>query len=126
MQKLAVLKTIILCLLLMTSGCDLFEPERQMIIILYNVTEITDTSCNLKGSIIDNMEIDLTDHGFCWGNNPSPTLDDEIISLGAISSPGIFRGYIDGLEPGLKYYVRAFARNEDQTWYSNEDDFTPP
>ncbi len=61
----------------------------------------------------------VTAYGFCWGTNASPTTADTKNNLGGTSTKKSFNATITGLNPNTKYYVRAYATNEEGTVYSD-------
>ena len=63
-------------------------------------------------------------HGYVWSKNPNPTIELQTkIDLGYSSLDRTFSFDITGLEPNTKYYVRAYATDEDRTNYSEEISF---
>lgn len=64
--------------------------------------------------------------GICWSTEPNPDINDindfkTTINAGGL---GVFSSNISGLISGTKYYVRAYATNEQGTGYGNEVSFT--
>lgn len=60
--------------------------------------------------------------GICYGNNPRPdTTGPKILSL---NKNGSFVVTITGLQPNIKYYIRAFAQNRFGTSYGRTDSIT--
>ncbi len=84
-------------------------------------TDITNNSATLNGNITDNGRAEITARGFCWGIDPQPTLDDELIPSGTGS--GTFSAAITELEPNIRYHVRAFAENSVGVAYGNDVEF---
>lgn len=58
-----------------------------------------------------------SDHGICWNTVGSPTIADEIKSLGGVSSTGTFNTSVSGLTAATTYYVRTWATNSIGTRY---------
>lgn len=59
----------------------------------------------------------IIDRGFCWGENPNPTISDNMISVD--SDNNTFQDTIKNLQERKTYYVRAFARNKKGIVYSD-------
>ena len=62
-------------------------------------------------------------YGLCWGTSASPTKESDIsIEFSERLSDG--KKVIEGLTPGTKYYIRAYAITNSGTGYGNEINFT--
>jgi len=86
-------------------------------------TKITTSTAVSGGNvIIDGGEI-INERGVCWNTTPSPTIDD-FMSKDASGGTGIFSSDLTNLNPGTKYYVRAYANSLAGTAYGNEVSFT--
>ena len=59
----------------------------------------------------------IIERGFCWGENPNPTISDNMISVD--SDNNTFQDTIKNLQERKTYYVRAFARNKKGIVYSD-------
>jgi hypothetical protein len=64
----------------------------------------------------------VVDKGVCWSNSAFPTILNSRISLG--SGIGSISATLSNLNPGVRYYVRAYATNSTGTTYSNQVNFT--
>ncbi|MCR5071050.1 MAG: carboxypeptidase regulatory-like domain-containing protein [Bacteroidales bacterium] len=60
--------------------------------------------------------------GFCWGIYPEPDIADNVLKCDPKSKE--MSKVLSSLEPGSKYYVRAFAKNSLGIAYSNDCSFT--
>ena len=89
-----------------------------------DVTNVTTSSAkvNYKANIEGGLEVD--EHGVCWSeSNTIPTINDHYVSGG--NGTGTFSVDLTGLNPGTKYYVRAYAKNEQGgEAYGTAKDFT--
>ena len=63
----------------------------------------------------------VTAKGVCWGTNQNPTTSDNKTSNG--TGTGSFISSIAGLNPGITYYLKAYAINEMGTAYSSQATF---
>lgn len=106
--------------------CDLLERlemlENQLqpiMIMTEGVTEVTQTSFTVNGKVLtDNSNSNITQRGFVFGIDHNPTLNNSSVNNG--SGTGAFTSTISGLNAAHTYYVRAFAINNNGTFYGNE------
>ena len=83
-------------------------------------------SVTIVGEITSLGIVPITDHGHCWSYaNPSPTINDNILSKGPTSTVGIFYNTIN-LNPGntATYYYRAYAIKNNTIVYGDVETFT--
>ncbi|MCM1422104.1 MAG: fibronectin type III domain-containing protein, partial [Bacteroides sp.] len=87
-----------------------------------SVTEITETSAKLGGTITSDGGKSVTSKGFCWSaTNAEPTVND---SRHEVNGNGTyFTTVLSGLSSGQKYYVRFYAENEAGISYGNVVEF---
>jgi uncharacterized protein (TIGR02145 family) len=64
---------------------------------------------------------DITQRGVCWSLSPAPEITDYLTNNG--SGTGKFVSNINGLSPGTKYYIRAYAINTAGVAYGDEYNF---
>ncbi|MCB9001262.1 MAG: hypothetical protein H6537_04720 [Bacteroidales bacterium] len=64
----------------------------------------------------------ITQRGVCWAKTSSPTITDSI-STDSIGN-GTFASNMANLNAGIKYYVRAYAKNSEGVGYGLEKAFT--
>jgi len=79
---------------------------------LINVESISGNSARAEysGGISDGGSA-ITSNGFCWSNNPNPTISDNVCNS---------NGDLTNLLPNTNYYVRGYATNITGTGYSNQ------
>lgn len=105
-----------------------FETEEETTIILpdietVSVEEIDETEATITGNLVSSGGGTVTVKGFVWGTDPAPVIDQDN-KTSEDGEPGLFSTTIDDLEPGVNYFVRAYATNEEGTAYGNELEFT--
>ena len=75
------------------------------------------------GTNLSGNGLEITSKGIVWSTTPKPT-----IGLSTKTEDGkgdsAFTSKITGLSPGTKYYISAYAVNEDGVGYGNELSFT--
>jgi uncharacterized protein (TIGR02145 family) len=86
------------------------------------ISSITGSSAISGGNISDDSGSLVTENGICWGTESNPTTDNNKLYYGA--GLGLFVSTLNGLKPGTKYFVRAYATNNVGIAYGNEITFT--
>ncbi len=81
---------------------------------------VTMSSMNAScgGNVTSDGGATVTARGVCWSTSPNPTTANSKTS--DLGSTGIFNSILNGLTPGLTYYVKAYATNSIGTAYGNE------
>ena len=87
-------------------------------LITSDVTDISEFSAFVGGSVTDDGGLLVTDRGVCWSIVPNPTIADMYMSIG--EGLGDFSNRIIGLERSTTYYVRSYATNSFTTAYGNQ------
>jgi len=88
------------------------------------VTGVDHDSGTGNGNITVIGSANATKRGFCWNTTGNPTIADDKVEEEGNFGTGVFTGSITGLDPGIKYYVKAYAYNEAGYGYGEEVDFT--
>jgi hypothetical protein len=82
------------------------------------ISNITQSSMEVSGSITKIGGTPVAQHGFCWSSSETePTIVGTRSELGATASPKTFSTNIVNLKSGTTYYVRAYATNSTGTIY---------
>lgn len=68
------------------------------------------------------LEVSLT--GFCYSKQVSPTVSDFVVNEG--KGLGAFNTYLNEVDAGQTYYVRAFAQNTEGVGYGQQVEFKTP
>ena len=119
-----------LCLITATFIISIFnackpEPEPQtpgsVSVTTSSVSNITETSAKCGGTVTASG-YSVGNCGLCYSELPNPTINSYITSdqMGT----GTFISTMSGLEPGTKYYVRAYATTSSGTLYGEQKEFT--
>ncbi|MEQ1800018.1 MAG: fibrobacter succinogenes major paralogous domain-containing protein, partial [Lacibacter sp.] len=86
-------------------------------------TGITYSSANIGGTVSVTGTVTITGRGICYGTTQNPTFEhDSKITAG--SGTGSFTGNLISLDPGVKYFARAYAISNATVIYGNQVDFT--
>ena len=89
------------------------------------ITQIMQTSAVAGGNVTSDGNANVTERGVVYSTNPNPVitnLNNTIRPCG--SGTGEFTYTITGLQSGMKYYIRAYAKNDVGTAYGEEVSFT--
>lgn len=93
---------------------------------MIDVSGVTDNAATLSGTILSIGDSRVIAHGFCWGTQENPSLEDgNHNDLGSTETPKDFSYNLSNLTPNQHYYVRAYAKNSAGIAYSSKQlDFT--
>lgn len=92
------------------------------IVYTRSVSDITYTTARVSALLKENQLESITQAGFCYSKSPIPTVEDDKVVHTATS--GAFSSYLNDLEEGTTYYVRAYAMNVNGISYGREMCFT--
>ena len=92
------------------------------VVLTLDMTDTTSTTAKGHGKVTDQGGSAVTERGICWSTSPSPTTSGSHANSG--TGMGEYTVSISNLTPGTKYYVRAYATNEQGTTYGEQKDFT--
>lgn len=112
----------VVCGMILQSCDQAFGPPVK--VTTMTITAITDSTAVSGGSITANTSTKIAARGVCWSSvNELPTINDSKSSDG--SGDGSFTSKLTALKPLRKYYVRAFATdNNSKTYYGAAVSFT--
>ena len=121
-----------LCLITATFIISIFnackpEPEPEpntpgsVKVTTSSVSNITETSAKCGGTVTASG-YSVGNCGLCYSELPNPTVSSYITSDQV--GTGTFTSTMSGLEPGTKYYVRAYATTSSGTLYGEQKEFT--
>ena len=105
--------------------CEMFEQLELLrnqlepiVIQTEGVTAVTQNSFTVNGKVLTDGNSTITQRGFVYGIDHNPSISNYSVNSG--TGTGTFTSTITGLDAGITYYVRAFATNENGTFYGNE------
>jgi formylglycine-generating enzyme required for sulfatase activity len=93
------------------------------VITTSDINNIILTTAVSGGNITHDGGSMVTSRGVCWSTGQTPTIADSYTTDG--DGKGIFTSIITGLTPNVKYYLRAYAINGEDTSYGGTMSFTP-
>jgi uncharacterized protein (TIGR02145 family) len=114
---------LLLLFVLFISSCERLEIKRITKVSTGSVSDITASSAIVQGNIIEQGEGGIKKYGHCWSLSPGPTISNDKTELGKVNTTGTYNSEMVDLAPGNKYYVRAYATDNDGTSYGNEISF---
>ena len=89
------------------------------------ITEITPTSAVLNGKFNKKSGSAIEEYGFVYGVMPTPSLDNGAVKVvvKGMAQIGNYSYAISGLTNGETYFVRAFAKTENEEFYGETQSF---
>ena len=111
-----------LLLLILISSCSKDDIKTLPTLTTIEITGITDNSAYSGGLITNNGNDEVIERGVCWSTTIlEPTIIGDKTTDG--TGMGEFSSFMEGLQPGTTYYVRAYATNSSGTAYGNITSF---
>lgn len=105
------------------AGCDDNKDSAKLPkLTTTDVSEFTSNRAISGGNITDEGGYEVNVRGICWRTDRTPTVNDIITTDGR--GTGSFTSIMINLMPDTKYYVRAYATNNNGTAYGKEVSFT--
>ncbi len=107
---------------LWVDSCDRieFEPESILYITTDSVQTVDLNTYRLSGSILNMGKEDILEHGFCWSDHGTPTIEGPSVKLGSTVSTGSYSAIIHELQPKTTYYFKAYASTKTGTTYGED------
>jgi len=87
------------------------------------LADIDYSAVTVTGNIVDDGGLDVIERGIVWDTVSRPTKNNNYAVVEGAAGKYEYR--ISGLETGVKYYARAYARNEKGYVYSEPLEFIP-
>jgi len=119
-------KTLIGVLMLIISLSIIYSCRKDVptppVLTTIDPTEITQTTVTTGGNITSDGGASINIAGVCWSTSSNPTLKEKHTNNTKLT--GIFSVTLTELIPNTKYYIRAYANNDEGTAYGNEVSFT--
>jgi len=86
-------------------------------------SNILSTTAEITGYIISAGE-GIKIYGHCYAKTPNPTILDTRTEFSVTIGLGSYTSFLQGLEPGTKYYTKAYLNCNNKTVYGIEINFT--
>lgn len=80
--------------------------------------EVAQTTISLTGNVTSDGGADITQRGFCYSTSQNPTTSTTVKTIEGTT--GVLSGTLTGLLSDQKYYIKAFAKTQYGTAYSEE------
>lgn len=103
--------------------CHCRKVERVMMVSTGVPDSISAISAIISGRVIDTGE-DATAYGHCYSRAAGASYNDLKTRMVGPSDDLYFRSSLTSLEPGTKYYVRAYIKTDQSVTYGKEISFT--
>lgn len=91
-------------------------------VITIEPTKISYNSATCGGNVTSDGNSTVVQRGVCYGIAQNPPIFDQTVLGG--TGTGLFSCELTGLSPNTKYYVRAYATNDEGTSYGAQKEFT--
>jgi len=114
----------LLCLaisLVFSHSCVKVQALRTLKVVIIEINDTSEFSVRISGEIIDIGNPPLSEGGFCLAEHSLPGLEDQVNKITSPITADTFSLKISGLKPGKQYYVRAYAKDQKQTVFSNSE-----
>lgn len=99
-----------------------YEVSIKPDVIISAMSDITVNSVRIETKVIN--DVDVTDFGIVYGTQSEPTIENGTVIRKYYYGANTVHSFdISGLESATKYYVRAFATNQNGIKYSAEQSF---
>lgn len=110
--------TFLFSLIILISSCK--KESDFPLIIAGEVTDINSTGAVFNANVTNTGKGGIIEYGFVWGRKGIPGIDSSKIVIDEPLSAGVISVKItNDLATGVDYFVRAFAKNQDYTTFSN-------
>jgi uncharacterized protein (TIGR02145 family) len=86
------------------------------------ISAITATEATSGGEVTHDGGVTVTARGVCYATTQNPTTDYNTVASG--TGTGSFMSNLTNLQPGMVYYVRAYATNSAGTSYGEQRTFS--
>nr|WP_320120384.1 fibrobacter succinogenes major paralogous domain-containing protein [uncultured Marinifilum sp.] len=115
----------------LVQSCDKSDDPTVPTVEVKDIIEIKETSAIFVFDVEDNGGAKILESGVCYGKNPNPT-EKDYVEPDPSGRPGEYVDvypddiliFLEDLEDGVKYYTRAYAKNEVGIAYSDQKEFT--
>lgn len=114
---------ILFILISIMFSCEQISLERVIKVQTDSVMSVTPSSALVSGYFIDKGENEIIQHGHCWSENKTPTVNQNHSALGGITDNIRFKSELSNLNSNTTYYVRAYAATNSITVYGEEVSF---
>ena len=87
------------------------------------VSDILPTTASISGYMVSDGER-MKKYGHCYARDPDPTILDKKTESGTTIGVGTVTSFLLNLEPGTRYFVRAYLSSNNTTVYGREISFS--
>lgn len=109
----------LLPLFIVLSACE----KGEILVETGEVSDILTTTATVTGKILS-IGDGIKQYGHCYSTAPGPVVLDSKTEYHATIGTGTYTSFLQGLEPGTMYYVRAYGTHDNNTVYGAEISFT--
>jgi len=113
---------LLLCFLVFLTSCKK-DFSRQPVVSTGDFDMATAVA---HGTLVDQGSKDIIDHGFCWDSVGEPSLGNNNVRMGALSTSGSFQAQLPELSANKTYFLKAFISFSDEVLFGAMITFTTP
>lgn len=113
---LEMINVLCLCLLCMAATCD--RDDLKIAVDTASVADITATTATSGGYVHSDNGEEIIARGVVWGKSAGSKVDSHTGMTIDGAGLGGYVSHLTDLEPGTRYYVRAYVTNDRTTVYS--------
>jgi len=105
--------------LFLLTSCNPTEDlsEQMPLVTTGTISHVTTSTASCDGSIIYKGSDIIIARGVCWSTSSVPTVKNDTTLNG--TGTGNFSGSLINMSAGTTYYVRAYAKTANGTWYGD-------
>ena len=108
-------------------GSSEYNPYLDDYVLTCSVTNIQNDKAIVSAEVLRlGLDSCYIQHGVCWNTSGIPTIEDETTEEGFIDTLGLFSSEMKGLMREQIYYVRAYVKTSEQTFYGTQKYFRTP
>ncbi|MAZ72699.1 MAG: hypothetical protein CMC70_06095 [Flavobacteriaceae bacterium] len=113
----------VLIAVVIVVSCSKDDAENQELIAISDITNITDLTATISGTVQEVSGTTISAKGFVWEIAPNPVIEYSD-STNEGNSSGSFTSNISNLSRDTEYFVRAYVTTNEGTMYSEQRSFT--
>lgn len=101
-----------------------FKTSKKLVVKTLDLKDKLGTCAEAVGAIEADSDTTIVQKGFCWSENPNPTINDSIVYADHSNKDSQYVLWMRNLTPSTTYYYKAFVTNAAGTAYGEEKAFT--
>ncbi len=91
----------------------LINNTQDLVVTTNTINVMSNTSANVNATVSGIGSLRAVAFGVCYNTSGTPTVNDNVVTLGELGKDSIFTATMQGLDVMPDYFVRAFAKLDD-------------